>query len=396
MNRSQLPGELPEPVRRYWRELGRIDPPVSLLDDVLGELDSTPRVSRFSLAPVAGMMAAAAIATAVFAMNLSTASPDRYGDDESVQPPVVESSPGGTPTLPPGVVPISDDPPISSVRLLGAQQTEASVGPIGWPVLAAHGSVWFGHSGTGQLTRVDASTMEVTAVIDVNPNPDTDRWDQLASADDQWVYAVGLDETLVQIDPATNSIVRRIPIGTLAYRIELYDGDAFITGLDGQRVTRVDLDAGQVVWQVRAGARPGGLEVTEEAVWVAPYGDAALLRLDPETGQTLEEYRAYVYGMEILRAADALYITGNQDRPMERFSISEGRVTARIAMQSAVIHDGRLYGLRADGQVVLLDPKTLEWQGLLDTGTSDGGMVAGEGAVWIADAERLLKIEPAP
>lgn len=398
MNRSQLSGDLPTPVRRYFSEVSRIDPPLDLLDAVVAEIEDLPRPARFSLLPAMGVMAAAAVFLAVMVFNLFTTAPEQVGTDESSRPSPTDRSAEPSPTLRPGVVPIATNPPIATVPALDADTSEIEVGRIGYPVLAAHGSVWFGHSGTGQLTRVDASNGEVSAVIDISPDPETDRWDLLAIADDRWVYAAAVDETVVKIDPDTNEVVQRIPVGTPIYRMELFDGSVYITGLDGERVTRVDLATAEVVWQVRAGLRPGGLEVTDDSVWVASYADSELLRLDPTNGETLETFLTYVNGMEVLYYADALYITGNQERPTERFSISNRRLTARIEELSAVLvnDDGRLYGLRGEGHLVLLDPITLEWQALLDSGMTGAGMVAGEGAIWISQGTRLLKVVPTP
>ena len=399
MNRPHAHGDLPEPVRRYWMDLRRSDPPMDLLDEVVAELEKAPRPLRFSFVPVAGMLAAATVAIAILTLNLWPAPPRPVGTEESTRPSSSHPAASLSPTLPPGVVPIRDDPPLAAVPLLEAEITEWNLDLSGWPVLAAHGSVWFSDSGLGQLTRVDAASGEITAVIDVSPDPSTDQWELLAMADDRWVYAAGLDETLAQIDPATNEIVQRIPIGTLVYRMKLHDEDAFITDLDRSHVTRVDLSSGDVVWQVRVGVRPGGLEVTDEAVWVASYGDARLHRLDPETGELLEDYPAYVHGMDILHdGEDALYITGNQGRPMERFSIPEGRVTARIAeMSGTVIHDGHLYALRGEGQLlVLLDPDTLEWQAVRETGTVEAGIGEGAASLWIYETGRLMKVQASP
>jgi streptogramin lyase len=399
MNRTHEHGDLPDPIRSYWIDLRRTDPPMELLDEVVAELEKAPRPLRFSFVPVAGLMAAAAILIAVTIFNLWPGLQRSVGDDETTRPATIEPTASAPPSYAPGVVPIREDPPLESVPTLDAEIVERDVEVTGWPVLAAYGSVWFGDIEKGQLSRVDTATGAVTAVIDVNPDPATDRWDQLAMADDRWVYAVGLDETLVRIDPATNEIVERIPIGTVPYRMEIHDGSAYITDLDYGRVTRVDLTTDEVIWQVRVGSRPGGIEITGGAVWVTSYADAVLHRLDPQTGEVVEEYRAYVNGMDIVHdGGDVLYITGNQDRPMERFSISEGRVTARIEeMGGPVILDGRLYGTRWPGQLLVrLDPATLEWEAARAMGTLEAGMVEGEGAVWIYEPGRLLEVHPGP
>jgi outer membrane protein assembly factor BamB len=370
---------------------------MDLLDEVVAELENARRPMRFSFIPIAGLAAAATIVIALLALNLWPAASRPVGTEESARATTSFPVTSPSPTLPPGVVPIRANPPLSEVPTFDADIAEWNVAVTGSPVLAAHGSIWYGDSRTGQLTRVDAATGEVSGVIDVNPNPQTDRWDQIASADDRWVFAAGLDETIVQIDPSTNEIVQRIPIGTLPYRMELRDGNAYITDLDLAHVTRVDLSVGEVVWTVRVGVSPGGIEVTDEAVWVASYGDARLHRLDPETGELLATYPAYLYGMEILYdGEDALYITGNQGRPLERFSISEGRVTARAEEMGAVLYEGRLYGLSGEGHLIVLDAETLQWLAVTEVaaGAPEGGVVTGEGGIWISSGERLFRVQP--
>jgi hypothetical protein len=72
MNREQLPNELPEPVRRYFVEVARMEPPNDLMDTTLAQLESEPRENQFSLLPafaaVAG--AAAVVAAIVIGANL--------------------------------------------------------------------------------------------------------------------------------------------------------------------------------------------------------------------------------------------------------------------------------------------------------------------------------------
>lgn len=72
MNRDQLRNELPEPVRRYFEEVARMEPPNDLMDTAMAEVESNPRVNRFSLLPAVATLAGAAavVAAIVIGANL--------------------------------------------------------------------------------------------------------------------------------------------------------------------------------------------------------------------------------------------------------------------------------------------------------------------------------------
>ena len=63
MNREQLNQGLPEPVRRYFEEVARMEPPDDLMHSAMAQVEAEPRANRFSLQPV--LMAVGAIAAVV-------------------------------------------------------------------------------------------------------------------------------------------------------------------------------------------------------------------------------------------------------------------------------------------------------------------------------------------
>jgi len=69
MNREQLRNELPEPVRRHFEEVARMNPPDDLMDAAIAQVETEPRVTRFSLLPAFAALAATAVAAAVIAFG---------------------------------------------------------------------------------------------------------------------------------------------------------------------------------------------------------------------------------------------------------------------------------------------------------------------------------------
>ncbi|HET6744390.1 MAG TPA: PQQ-binding-like beta-propeller repeat protein [Candidatus Limnocylindria bacterium] len=385
MNREQLRRELPEPVRRYFEEVARMEPPVDLLSAAITKVESEPRVNRFSLLPAMVAVAATAVIAAVIAFNVFGLKVGPFvGDDAS-------PTPQGSPTM-------QTMPPLEGLPSAGTIEQRYSIpADAGFPALEAHGSVWLSNGETGVVTRIDAETGQITAQIDVNPNPETDRYDQNLVADESYVWATGADRTLVQIDPATNAVLERFDISVLIYRMVVSGDDIWISDLnDTNSVIRFSTTAGEVTLRRPMTNWPGGLAVAENGdVWVTPYQADDLLRLDPETGDQLESNTVRSFGMQILLFGDALYISGNQGRPLERFSIPDGRVTARFSQETRPeLFNGRLYGLEGEALIVL-DAATLQVVAALDMGPNLGGLLAGSDSLWIVQGTEILKVRPA-
>jgi glutamine cyclotransferase len=393
MNRDQLRQELPEPVRRYFEEVAQMDAPNDLMDKAIAQVESEPRINRFSWLPAFAVVAATALIGAVIAFNV-------FGSDLFGPPTGGDASP--TPEASATEVPVQTAPPLAGLPSAGTIEDRYPVpADAGSPALAAHGSIWLTNGETGVVTRVDENSGQVTARIDVNPNPETTRYDQNLIADESFVWATGADQTLVRIDPATNTVVERIDIQRLIYRMQLRGDEIWITDLDSANsVIRVDTNTGEVTLrQNNLALWPGGLAVTDDAVWMTPYQESRLLRLDPVSGEIVDEFPVESFGMNMVADGDVLYISGNQGRPVERFSIAEGRVTARFGSETFVsLLDGQLYST-LDGSLIALDPDTLQVTAALDVGDGVGGglppgVIPGDGFLWMVQGTDLVKVRP--
>ena len=397
MNPSQLRSDLPEPVRRYFLEVAQMEPPADLLDAAVAEIERTPHVNRFAALPIFGFVAAAVVVIGILVFSLLPTIAPNVGD-ASPSPTASEAPPSETPV--PAFLPIETLPPLDELPSAGSVVDTFDVGDAGIPVLYAHGSVWLSNAGTGTLTRMDPETGELTGSVVVNVDPEDTPYDLNAVADDQWVWATGQDNTLVKIDPATNETVERIPLGTMIYRMVLHDGQIWLTDLNaGGHLIVVDTDTSEIVLDERYAQWPAALAVTDTDVWMASYQDNLLYRVDPETAQSLETFPTSYFSMAIVAFDDALYLTGNQDRPLERFSIADGTTTARLAGVGVATDGQRLFGFRPDGAFMELDPVTLEPRSatIIEGGGSDFGLY-GDGRFFIPQGDpdpRIVVLEPA-
>jgi len=389
MNTSQLRGDLPEPVRRYFLEVSRMQPPADLLDAAVAEIERSPRVNRFAALPIFGFVAAAAVVIGLLVYTMMTPALPDVGDE-----PTPSAAPDPTP------VPIATLAPIEGLPSAGSVAATYDVGDAGVPVLYAHGSLWLANSATGTLTRMDPDTGELTGSVEVNPDPEHDRYDLNAVADDRWVWATGLDNRLVKIDPQTNEIVERILIETLVYRMVLHDGQIWITDLDaGGHLIRIDAATSEIVADERYAQWPAALAVTDTDVWMASYQGDSLYRIDPDTARSIEEFQVSDFSMGISVLGDSLYLAGNQERPLERFSIADGAVVARVPEMGVATEGDRLFGIRyADGAFMELDPETLQPRSatIIEGGETAIGLF-GEGLFYVAQGEtnpQIVVVDP--
>ena len=127
MNRSQLRGDLPEPVRRYFLEVATMEPPSDLLDAAVAEIEQTPHVNRFSLIPIVAFAAAVVAAVAILASTLLPSGGQNIGGEPS--PTATDAAPSVAPVAPSATpLPIASLPPLDGLPSAGAVVATYEVG----------------------------------------------------------------------------------------------------------------------------------------------------------------------------------------------------------------------------------------------------------------------------
>jgi DNA-binding beta-propeller fold protein YncE len=254
--------------------------------------------------------------------------------------------------------------------------------PTGTPFLAVGaGSLWMPTSGT--ITRVDLGESKVTAVINVGSKEGPA---SVAASGDQIWFTDHAKEAVSRIDPQTNRIVERIPVGFAVYDIAI-DGDTlWLTDLGfatagGNVVVRVDTNSNRIVERIDVPA-PATITVGGGAVWVVEFGavrgkPSKVARIDPRTNEVVEEIPVetyYPYHMAF--GAGSIWIANGLDiEKPSRDKLSVSR----------------------------LDPKTNKEVARIDTGLNMWSLVVDGGSVWAAgsppdcassDEGALVRIDP--
>lgn len=151
------------------------------------------------------------------------------------------------------------------------------------------GDAWVTDPAENVVSRVDASSGDV-----VQSWPSESLPSGLVEADgDLWVanHHGQPSGSVWRIDPDTNEVVARIPVGSLAIRgpqwMAATAGSVWVGVPNLNAVVRIDTQANAVVATIPVpdGGVCGQLIAQADAVWVAPgfCGDGSLTRIDPAT-----------------------------------------------------------------------------------------------------------------
>jgi streptogramin lyase len=140
------------------------------------------------------------------------------------------------------------------------------------------GSLWVTED-DGVLARIDPNTGAIRKTIHVGGNLDA-----VAYGDGAVWVANTLAGTVTRIDPATNSVVKRLTgvTGNVS-RLDAGQGAAWILDSGAGTVTPIDAATNTFLSPIRVGTRPTDMSVGLGAVWVSDKADNAIYRIEPDT-----------------------------------------------------------------------------------------------------------------
>lgn len=148
-----------------------------------------------------------------------------------------------------------------------------------------HGSLWFGQRGADRIIRADPDTGETIAVISVQPD---DECTANVTSTAVWGSCF-LDQdtgTVTRIDPTTNEVVATIQLGGVPTGFFEVDGRVWISTVsrDVGAVERVDLETNTVdrVLVIGPGFDPDPAAIAAGSVWMANDGQGEVHRFPLE------------------------------------------------------------------------------------------------------------------
>ncbi len=167
------------------------------------------------------------------------------------------------------------------------------VGNFAYHAVTAFDSIWIAGRASGTVTRIDAASGELVAIIRIRDGIPSSSPSRLAVGSDA-IYAAG--SPLVRIDPNDNSITR-IDGGTDALGV-IADGNT-VWIADFNNIQRIDPDGGITPLDIEQG-RWFDLAISNELVWAisSQRVDGRLIGFDGKTGEIVHEVPLDLAGNE--------------------------------------------------------------------------------------------------
>ena len=256
-----------------------------------------------------------------------------------------------------------------------------------------------GGSGAPATTKAPASAgpaglagLNVTATVKDLELPT----ELVATGDAVWAIAHGTGE-MVRIDPKTNTITKRIPLGgSFANTLELINGRLWSFAQDAGKVVAVDPATDAIVASVTAGGDGDSLAAGPDGLWLES-GGTKLIHVDAKTAsidRTLT-MPAECHGA-IVATPDAIFV--GEGGALCKLSPADGSLMGSSITTGAgngwgMAFDGTTLWIPAAGGIIGVDPAgpTL--------GTPIAGPAAGtfQGATWsLGSAGDNAFVGPAP
>jgi len=169
---------------------------------------------------------------------------------------------------------------ISAIAAKGDRVYRRALPPQAAPLRLAVGAggLWASSAATGNVRRIDLSTLRVDAPIPVGRGPAG----VTVAGGLVWV-ANSRGDTVSKVDPSIHAVLGDpIEVGGRPGGIDAGTSTVWVASASEDAVTRIDLESGERDGApIQVGAEPGAVAVGGEAVWVADNGEGAITRIEP-------------------------------------------------------------------------------------------------------------------
>ena len=232
------------------------------------------------------------------------------------------------------------------------------LGPVGL-AQAADGTVWAAWSASDAVAPLEGADARPGDPVEVGDTP----LRMVLLDTTLWVTTIRGGE-LVQVDPATSSVVRRVTLGEEPEGVAVLDGHLFVVLQAGQALVEVDPGDGALLRRYDVGGAPRAVAAGEDALFVGDNAGGRVVRVDPGRKEKVTRSDAVCAGVQDVQ-------------------VLNGTVWAACM---------------TDGTVVGLDPASLEVTSSVQVAGDPDGLAPGPGAgllVSLQDGPGLAVVDTA-
>jgi YVTN family beta-propeller protein len=214
-------------------------------------------------------------------------------------------------------------------------------------------------------------------------------------------------DSVVVVDPATDTVVAEIPVGGRPVGPAVGEGAVWVGNRDDKTLLKIDTSSRDVV-HIGLGVVPKDVEVDAGSVWV--LSDEALLRFDAAVNDLVERVplpqRPGLRWTHIEVGADAVYVCRCAPIPgtLLRIDAATSDMTTFPRPVGSIAYGGGALWALTGWESDRIDPIDPETNAVVDPiplgriGELHGyisRLAVGEGAIWAASQQSLWRIDPA-
>ena len=242
---------------------------------------------------------------------------------------------------------------------LGTAPSSVAVGPSG---------VWIANPRNNTVSRLSPTTHKLIETIGIGASA----YALTTGAGGVWVVT-GTDDTLVHLDERTGGTLDTVRLPhdePFASAFSVAFGDGAVWAISGAYVAKIDAASASITQVRDCCGVPTGISVGEGGVWIADLYLGVLL-ISPESARTLNRVKTGYNADSVLAADGSVWVSVTDNR-------GENAAVLRYDPQTL-----------APVQTIPVAPPTSFHPKTLT-------LAAGEGSVWVADADRgtLVRIDP--
>jgi DNA-binding beta-propeller fold protein YncE len=249
------------------------------------------------------------------------------------------------------------------------------------------------------LALVDPRSLEAVAAVPVGNAPTA------TAASPRWVWVVNSNDgagTISRIDARTRRVASTFSVGGTPRALAAAYGSLWVGTSEG-RVIRVepDTDLIEKSWTLPNAGESSAFFPERGAGWLAVGGDAvwassarAISRIDPATSR-MRSRESSVWG-PLAYGFGSVWVLGDElERVSPRTLRRVDTVDLANGFVSLVAGSGAVWVANEDnGTVVRVDPAEEVVSRTYDVGGRPSGLALGAGAVWVASEDGIARIDP--
>jgi YVTN family beta-propeller protein len=203
-----------------------------------------------------------------------------------------------------------------------------------------------------------------------------------------------------------NRLAGQVDVGASPSSVAIGQGAAWVTNVDEQTVSRIDLGSKTLRQTIPVGNGPSGIAADSRWVWVANSLDGTVSQIDPQTkGNEVVQTIPVGNGPDgIAVGAGSIWVANKNDGTVSRIDPRKGVVKTTVAAgpgaSGIAVGAGAARGVwvanEVTGTLSRIDPSGKAGSQTIAVGNGPHAVAVGEGSVWVANGldGTVMQIDP--